>query len=73
MANRDVKLENLLVDTHTAQRPLLKVCDLSYSKVGFCCGWAASWVRGAGGLHLLGFNLGCWPALPVLLQGGYQF
>ncbi|PRW20807.1 sulfur stress regulator [Chlorella sorokiniana] len=32
VANRDVKLENLLVDSKTAQRPLLKVCDLSYSK-----------------------------------------
>ncbi|KAI7835471.1 hypothetical protein COHA_010628 [Chlorella ohadii] len=32
VANRDVKLENLLIDTTTAQRPLLKICDLSYSK-----------------------------------------
>lgn len=32
MANRDVKLENLLVDTASAARPLLKICDFSYSK-----------------------------------------
>lgn len=31
VANRDVKLENLLVDSSMA-RPLLKICDLSYSK-----------------------------------------
>lgn len=34
VANRDLKLENLLLDTADEARPLLKICDFGYSKVG---------------------------------------
>lgn len=36
IANRDLKLENLLLDRdgHDGTRPLLKICDFGYSKVG---------------------------------------
>lgn len=35
MANRDLKLENLLLDRNdVGSRPLLKICDFGYSKVG---------------------------------------
>lgn len=35
VANRDLKLENLLLDRDgTGCRPLLKICDFGYSKVG---------------------------------------
>ncbi len=34
VANRDLKLENLLLDRKdTGSRPLLKICDFGYSKV----------------------------------------
>ena len=33
VANRDLKLENLLLDTADQARPLLKICDFGYSKV----------------------------------------
>ena len=35
IANRDLKLENLLLDRdgHDGTRPLLKICDFGYSKV----------------------------------------
>lgn len=33
VANRDIKLENALLDSNP--RPLLKICDFGYSKV--CC------------------------------------
>ena len=38
IANRDLKLENLLLDRdgHDGTRPLLKICDFGYSKVCFC-------------------------------------
>lgn len=36
VANRDVKMENCLLDPVTASRPLLKICDFSYSKVSGC-------------------------------------
>ena len=38
IANRDLKLENLLLDRdgHDGTRPLLKICDFGYSKVSFC-------------------------------------
>ena len=51
MANRDLKLENLLLDHDGTSRPLLKICDFGYSKVlhnqprG---GWAGCWVLHAG-------------------------
>ena len=32
VANRDIKLENTLLDGTT--RPLIKICDFGYSKVG---------------------------------------
>lgn len=32
MANRDIKLENILLDTDSAPRPLLKIADFSYTK-----------------------------------------
>ena len=34
MANRDVKLENTLLVS--SARPLIKLCDFGYSKVGGC-------------------------------------
>ena len=33
VANRDIKLENTLLDD--SERPLLKICDFGYSKVCF--------------------------------------
>ena len=38
IANRDLKLENLLLDRdgHDGTRPLLKICDFGYSKVSSC-------------------------------------
>ena len=43
IANRDLKLENLLLDRdgHDGTRPLLKICDFGYSKVGLasCPHW----------------------------------
>ena len=35
VANRDIKLENTLLDG--SPRPLLKICDFGYSKVPQCC------------------------------------
>ena len=32
VANRDLKLENLLLDRHGGKRPLLKIADFGYSK-----------------------------------------
>lgn len=32
MANRDLKLENLLLDRQGGKRPLLKIADFGYSK-----------------------------------------
>ena len=32
VANRDIKLENVLIDS--SPRPLIKICDFGYSKVG---------------------------------------
>lgn len=39
VANRDLKLENLLLDGGDEGRPLLKICDFGYSKVRpiACC------------------------------------
>ena len=38
VANRDLKLENLLLDRDGAgSRPLLKICDFGYSKVAHTC------------------------------------
>ena len=34
VANRDIKLENTLLDG--SPRPLVKICDFGYSKVCFC-------------------------------------
>ena len=34
VANRDLKLENLLLDHDGTSRPLRKICDFGYSKVG---------------------------------------
>jgi serine/threonine protein kinase len=34
VANRDIKLENTLLDG--SPRPLVKICDFGYSKVRFC-------------------------------------
>ena len=34
VANRDIKLENTLLDSTT--RPLIKICDFGYSKVELC-------------------------------------
>ena len=31
VANRDIKLENVLIDS--SPRPLIKICDFGYSKV----------------------------------------
>ena len=43
VANRDLKLENLLLDRdcRDGTRPLLKICDFGYSKVtvGSSAGW----------------------------------
>ena len=36
VANRDLKLENLLLDGGDEGRPLLKICDFGYSKVRLC-------------------------------------
>ena len=33
VANRDIKLENILLD-ESEPRPLIKICDFGYSKVG---------------------------------------
>lgn len=33
IANRDVKLENILVDDKNSPMPLIKICDFGYSKV----------------------------------------
>jgi serine/threonine protein kinase len=37
VVNRDIKLENTLLDS--SPRPLVKICDFGYSKVtnGCCC------------------------------------
>jgi serine/threonine protein kinase len=35
VVNRDIKLENTLLDN--SPRPLVKVCDFGYSKVGCFC------------------------------------
>jgi serine/threonine protein kinase len=42
VANRDLKLENLLLDRDGSDgtRPLLKICDFGYSKVRMSCGMA---------------------------------
>ena len=31
ISNRDIKLENALLDTDTTPRPLLRLCDFGYS------------------------------------------
>ena len=41
VANRDIKLENTLLDG--SPRPLVKICDFGYSKV--CCRLRCTWCR----------------------------
>jgi len=35
--SRDIKLENTLLVLQPDKKPLLKLCDFGYSKVGVCC------------------------------------
>lgn len=60
MANRDIKLENALLDANP--RPLLKICDFGYSKVSIVFrNWSACKTGGDG----CAFNrAGCAPAPP---------
>ena len=32
VANRDLKLENILLDSNDTKQPLIKICDFGYSK-----------------------------------------
>jgi serine/threonine protein kinase len=40
VVNRDIKLENTLLDS--SPRPLVKICDFGYSKV---CVWRCRWCQ----------------------------
>lgn len=48
VANRDLKLENLLLDSLDSPQPVLKMCDFGYSKVRARGGGtrAVTWERG---------------------------
>lgn len=49
VSNRDVKLENLLVDARNPEMPLLKVSDFSYAKVRCTVGCSTALHQGGGG------------------------
>ena len=62
VANRDLKLENLLLDRDGSDgtRPLLKICDFGYSKVRL--GWL--WV-----LHAQAHDYCSWHNIPLSVHG----